>query len=225
MYNASHGYPYPPPPPRPQPQQYYNGDTSYDFPEDTYFDPGPPPSQPPQPAPAYAYSPSPAPAPAPSKEKRHKPRSHRHGHSHDHSQSQPPPQSYYPPSAHAPPPVPQPPVRVVRVLTLLIEDKRSGEEMLTEVRVPLRPADPGDTGMWADAQEVSEELQRGPSRIDGRAKVYTMRGRYKQLFLRILDDGRHVCQPANLKVSPERTLEIFVEDVSVEVSYRLRLCT
>ena len=48
----------------------------------------------------------------------------------------------------------------------------------------------------------------------GRAKVYTMRGKYKQLFLRVLDDGQHVCQPANLKVTPERTLEIFVEDVS-----------
>ena len=41
-----------------------------------------------------------------------------------------------------------------------------------------------------------------------------MRGKYKQLFLRVLDDGQHVCQPANLKVTPERTLEIFVEDVS-----------
>ena len=71
-------------------------------------------------------------------------------------------------------------MRTVRVLTLLIEDRRSGEEMLAEVRVPLRPADPGDEGMWADAQEVSEELQRGPSRIDGefRSCLAHARARY-----------------------------------------------
>ena len=47
----------------------------------------------------------------------------------------------------------------------------------------------------------------------GRAKVYTLRGKYKQYFLRISESGEQVCQSANLKVSPERTLEIFVEDV------------
>ena len=101
--------------------------------------------------------------------------------------------------------------------------------MLTEVRVPLKQ-DSSDGGYWADAQEVTEELQKGPSRIDGehstraqlyhvliefsgRAKVYTLRGKYKQYFLRISEDGEQVCQPANLKVAPDRTLEIFIEDV------------
>lgn len=58
---------------------------------------------------------------------------------------------------------------MTRVLTLLMEDKRNpyDEQMLAEVRVPLKPADSGDEGFWADAQEVSEELQKGPSRIDG----------------------------------------------------------
>lgn len=42
-----------------------------------------------------------------------------------------------------------------------------------------------------------------------------MRGKYKQYFLRITDDGEAISQPANLKVSDERTLEIFVEDVSM----------
>ena len=56
-----------------------------------------------------------------------------------------------------------------RVLTLLIEDKRRPglEPMLAEIRVPLKPADAGDVGFWADAAEVAEELQNGPSRIDG----------------------------------------------------------
>lgn len=48
----------------------------------------------------------------------------------------------------------------------------------------------------------------------GAAKVYTMRGKYKQYFLRITADGKSTSQPANLKVTAERTLEIVVEDVS-----------
>ncbi|TFK81496.1 hypothetical protein K466DRAFT_440083, partial [Polyporus arcularius HHB13444] len=96
-----------------------------------------------------------------------------------------------------------------------IEDKRGGDadSMLTEVRVPLKQVDGGDVGFWVDAQDVIEELQKGPSRIDGRAKVYTLRGKYKQFFLRISADGEQVCQSANLKVAPDRTLEVFIEDV------------
>ncbi|KAI0743362.1 hypothetical protein C8Q80DRAFT_1106499 [Daedaleopsis nitida] len=116
-------------------------------------------------------------------------------------------------------------MRVCRVLTLLIEDKRNGdgESMLTEVRVPLRPMDGGEVGFWVDAQEVTEELQKGPSRIDGSAKVYTLRGKYKQYFLRISADGEQVCQSANLKVAPDRTLEICVEDVRVSHQRRLEI--
>ncbi|RDX45634.1 hypothetical protein OH76DRAFT_1357469 [Lentinus brumalis] len=160
------------------------------------------------------------PSPAPPREKRHKSRSHRQHHS-----STP---------VHAPQPQQPPPpqlvaaqssVRVCRVLTLLIEDKRGGEgdSMLTEVRVPLKQVDGGDVGFWVDAQDVTEELQKGPSRIDGRAKVYTLRGKYKQFFLRISADGEQVCQSANLKVAPDRTLEVFIEDVGQTVSYR-RIC-
>ena len=175
----------------PSPQPSY-GDT-YDFPQDTYFSPAP--THDPhyyvhtQPTHGPAYAASPSPAPAPPKEKRHKSRSHRH-------REPPPPQQYSPSTTYVPTPVPapapqtipqpQPSTRVVRILTLLIEDKRQhhwhddeDESLLTEVRVPLRPADPGDTGMWADAQEVSEELQKGPSRIDGAFRVIIyMRGLY-----------------------------------------------
>lgn len=46
-----------------------------------------------------------------------------------------------------------------------------------------------------------------------------MRGKYKQYFLRITADGKSTSQPANLKVSAERTLEIVVEDVSDNIYY------
>ena len=171
MYSTDNVYP--------SPQPSYSD--TYDWSQDTYFSPAPTPDPNSYiqtqsgPIPAYGASPSPAPAPAPPKEKRHKSRSRRH------HEPPAPPQQYSPPS-YAPPPtqsqsqpqraIPQPPTRVVRILTLLIEDKRQyhdeeNENLLTEVRVPLRPADPGDVGMWADAQDVSEELQKGPSRIDG----------------------------------------------------------
>lgn len=47
--------------------------------------------------------------------------------------------------------------------------------MLAEVRVPLKQAENDDEGLWADAQEVSEELQKGPSRIDGKPPEHTPR--------------------------------------------------
>ncbi|KAH8073004.1 hypothetical protein BXZ70DRAFT_902932 [Cristinia sonorae] len=102
---------------------------------------------------------------------------------------------------------------VLRVLTLLIEDTRTNPPdcLLAEVRVPLRDA---GEGYWADAKDVCDELQIGPSRIDGPAKVYAMRGKYKHIFLRVTSEGGNDCTPANLKVSPERTLEVFIEHVS-----------
>lgn len=58
------------------------------------------------------------------------------------------------------------PTLVLRILTLLIEDMRMNppDNLLTEVKVPLKEA--GD-GFWADAKDVCDELQIGPSRIDG----------------------------------------------------------
>lgn len=57
--------------------------------------------------------------------------------------------------------------RKVRTLTLLINDARTGEELLAELKVPVRVnADPTE-GYWADAQEVCAVLQASASRIDG----------------------------------------------------------
>lgn len=66
--------------------------------------------------------------------------------------------------------VPTPNMRVLRILTLLIEDLRGEEpiDMLVELRVPLKQSDiADDEGFWADASEVAEELQESPSRIEG----------------------------------------------------------
>ena len=100
--------------------------------------------------------------------KRHKSPSHHHSRSH-HSSS--PAQVTRTTPSHTDTPTPH--VRVCRVLTLLIEDKRSpdAEALLAEIRVPLKPAEGGDVGFWADAAEVANELQNGPSRIDGESMV------------------------------------------------------
>lgn len=60
------------------------------------------------------------------------------------------------------------------MVTLLIEDLRSGvsDSQLAEVRVPLRVADDPEDGFWADAVEVCNSLQGGPSRIDGWYSVH-----------------------------------------------------
>lgn len=57
----------------------------------------------------------------------------------------------------------------MRIVTLLIEDLRSGvpDLQLAEVKVPLKVADDPEDGFWADAAEICNALQSGPSRIDG----------------------------------------------------------
>ncbi|KAG8214023.1 hypothetical protein J3R82DRAFT_10778 [Butyriboletus roseoflavus] len=106
--------------------------------------------------------------------------------------------------------------RQMRMVTLLIEDMRSGvpDSQLAEVKVPLRVADDPDDGFWADAVEICNTLQNGPSRIDGPAKVYTMRGRFRQFFMRVDQFDQLQVQSAHLGVSKERTLSVFVESVS-----------
>ncbi|KII92485.1 hypothetical protein PLICRDRAFT_37257 [Plicaturopsis crispa FD-325 SS-3] len=105
------------------------------------------------------------------------------------------------------------PPRPTRMVTLLIEDQRSGviDSQLAEIRVPLRAADNKEDGFWADAKEIVEQLQAGPFRIDGPAKAYTMRGKYRQFFLRLSETNEVDCISANLSVSQERTIDVIVE--------------
>lgn len=101
------------------------------------------------------------------------------------------------------------------MVTLLIEDLRSGhrDPQIAEVQVHLRPHDDPEHGFWANAREISEQLQAGPSRIDGPARVFSLRGKYRQFFLRVSPDNQDLMASANLAVEKDRSLEVFVEDL------------
>ncbi|KIK28014.1 hypothetical protein PISMIDRAFT_7954 [Pisolithus microcarpus 441] len=100
-----------------------------------------------------------------------------------------------------------------RMVTLLIEDYRSGvqDSQLAEITVPLKAAENSEDGFWADAVDVCDALQATPSRIDGPAKVYTKRAKYRQFFMRVDQHDNHHTTPACLGVSKKRTLDVFVE--------------
>lgn len=68
------------------------------------------------------------------------------------------------------PPASATPLRPLRMLTILIEDVRSGvpDHQLAEIQVLLRSAEDPDGGFWANAKEVCEKWQAGPSRVDGK---------------------------------------------------------
>ncbi|KAI0049820.1 hypothetical protein FA95DRAFT_1488355, partial [Auriscalpium vulgare] len=119
------------------------------------------------------------------------------------------------PPAPANNPVRAPAAQKLRTLTILIEDRRTGVDELAEVKVHLKPGeDPeGGTCFWTDAKDVCEQLQGGPSRIDGPAKVYTMRGKYRQTILRVASDGTETSQSAFLQVRKDKTLTVYVESV------------
>ncbi|KAF8842999.1 hypothetical protein BDN67DRAFT_964880 [Paxillus ammoniavirescens] len=103
--------------------------------------------------------------------------------------------------------------RPLRMVTLLIEDLRSGiaDSQLAELTVPLRVADDPEDGFWANSVEICDALQAGPSRIDGPAKVYTMRGKFRQFFMRVDHHDQVQVQSAHIGVSKQRTLDVFVE--------------
>ncbi|KAI6123839.1 hypothetical protein EDD16DRAFT_610148 [Pisolithus croceorrhizus] len=103
--------------------------------------------------------------------------------------------------------------RQPRMVTLLIEDYRSGvqDSQLAEITVPLKAAENPEDGFWADAVDVCDALQATPSRIDGPAKVYTKRAKYRQFFMRVDQHDNHHTTPACLGISKKRTLHVFVE--------------
>ncbi|KAF9465017.1 hypothetical protein BDZ94DRAFT_1320616 [Collybia nuda] len=105
------------------------------------------------------------------------------------------------------------PLRQIRMVTILIQDLRSGttDHQLAEVKIPLKDADDSGDGFWADAKELSEKLQAGPCRIDGPAKVYTLRGKYRQFFLRVSAENVDEFISANIVIKPDRTLNVVVE--------------
>ncbi|KAJ8468325.1 hypothetical protein ONZ45_g17283 [Pleurotus djamor] len=112
--------------------------------------------------------------------------------------------------------------RPLPVLTVLITDERGPypDYLLAEVRVPLKHAERQEDGWWADAKDVCEKLQSSPSRIDGPAKVYTLRGKFRQFFLKVSADNKDEWQSANLVVSSQRTLDVFIESPYPPGHYR-----
>ncbi|KAJ6499995.1 hypothetical protein C8R47DRAFT_1109973 [Mycena vitilis] len=101
-----------------------------------------------------------------------------------------------------------------RLVTILIDDVRGEvpDSQLAEVRVVLRDSeDTARDGYWANAADICKTLQTSPSRIDGPAKVYAWRGKYRQIILRVSADNQDEWVDANVVVNPDRTLEVIVE--------------
>ncbi|KAG6845892.1 hypothetical protein H0H87_000698 [Tephrocybe sp. NHM501043] len=101
------------------------------------------------------------------------------------------------------------------MLTLLIQDIRSGvtDHQLAEVKVPMKVANDPRDGFWADAKILGQQLQSSASRIDGPAKVYTLRGKYRQFFLRVSAENRDEFISTHLAIKPDRMLDVVVEEL------------
>ncbi|KAF6760247.1 hypothetical protein DFP72DRAFT_805601, partial [Ephemerocybe angulata] len=105
--------------------------------------------------------------------------------------------------------------RNVKLVTIFAQDIRSGvvDEQLIEVMVPLRPPpDPSD-GWFADAKDLIEQWQKSPSRIDGPARVYTMRGKYRQMLLRVSDSNVDDYTSTNVLVNGKLEVNVVIEDL------------
>ncbi|KAJ7497399.1 hypothetical protein FB451DRAFT_1211336 [Mycena latifolia] len=102
----------------------------------------------------------------------------------------------------------------LRLVTILIEDMRGDfqDSQLVEVRVALRDSEDTERdGYWANAEDICKTLQASPSRIDGPAKVYALRGKYRQIILKVTADNVDEWVTANVVVNPDRTLDVVVQ--------------
>lgn len=100
------------------------------------------------------------------------------------------------------------------LIVLYMEDTReepTAEPTMAEIPVPIR-FDPAAGAWCVNGNDLAMRLQQTPSRIDGDAKLCTMRGRYKQCFARIADGAVERCWSSpELKLPPEKSLQITVE--------------
>ncbi|KAJ7722135.1 hypothetical protein DFH07DRAFT_760116, partial [Mycena maculata] len=111
--------------------------------------------------------------------------------------------------------------RPLRLVTVLIEDVRGDvpDSQLVEVRVDLRDSeDTKRDGYWASAEDICKNIQTSPARIDGPAKIYTFRGKYRQMILKVTADNEDQWVTANVVVDPHRTLDVVVETVHIPES-------
>ncbi|KAH7339865.1 hypothetical protein B0J17DRAFT_716855 [Rhizoctonia solani] len=87
------------------------------------------------------------------------------------------------------------------IVTLYMEDMREGsqsvEPTMAEIPMPVR-IDPASNAWCIAGNDLAVRLQQTPSRIDGDAKLSTMRGRYKHCFARVAN-------------SEDKSLEITIE--------------
>lgn len=96
----------------------------------------------------------------------------------------------------------------------LRDEARNSEPSLAEIPMPIRFD--ADVGAWCIAgDDLAIRLQQTPSRVDGHAKLCTMRGRYKQCFARITDSMvERSLIPVGLKLAQEKSIQITIEPVS-----------
>ncbi|KAG8769496.1 hypothetical protein FRC12_004929 [Ceratobasidium sp. 428] len=100
-------------------------------------------------------------------------------------------------------------------VTLYMEDLReegpTSEPSLAEIPMPIR-FDVGTNAWCISGDDLALRLQQTPSRIDGHAKLCTMRGRYKQCFARITDSSvERSAIPVGLKLAQDKSLQITIE--------------
>ncbi|KAH6913960.1 hypothetical protein BKA70DRAFT_1259989 [Coprinopsis sp. MPI-PUGE-AT-0042] len=102
-----------------------------------------------------------------------------------------------------------------RMVTILAEDVRSGEadHQLIEVKVPIRPAEIPEDGFWANTMDIVGQWQKSAARVDGPARVYTLRGKYRQVILRVNAANKDTFSSTNVIVKPDRTLEVVIESL------------
>ncbi|PPQ63498.1 hypothetical protein CVT24_005155 [Panaeolus cyanescens] len=101
-----------------------------------------------------------------------------------------------------------------RTVTVYIRDHRTGQldEQYVEVKLPLWPCTDQE-GFWAKANDLCKSIQSSPSRIDGPARAYTMRGSARHFILRVSRDNMDEFTESDAKVlvKKDRSLELMVE--------------
>ncbi|OCB90646.1 hypothetical protein A7U60_g2081 [Sanghuangporus baumii] len=103
------------------------------------------------------------------------------------------------------------------LVSVMIADKRfpNTEPILVELILPLSPS--GKSDYWLDTMFFCHSLQSGPSRIDGPAKAFVFRGRFRQYFLRVSEQNIDNYASGNIVVPYNRFLNVTVESTVPQV--------
>ncbi|KAL5507281.1 hypothetical protein ACEPAH_6737 [Sanghuangporus vaninii] len=103
------------------------------------------------------------------------------------------------------------------LVSVMIADKRfpNTEPVLVELILPLSPS--GKSDYWLDTMFFCHSLQSGPSRIDGPAKAFVFRGRFRQYFLRVSEQNMDNYASGNIVVPYNRFLNVTVESTVPQV--------